>query len=137
MGLNEKTRLNFRQFSLKKNRILLKEWPACNSCLEFFYLPKLKRGLRLAFGVYCHIWKCSLFNTPWVNKSSMLYLFSFSRYQIKCVIKFLFRQLMTLKTFNICLQSSFKAIANMEKREENRNTKNLNSSKMKRAFLMK
>ena len=47
------------------------------------YLTKLKRGLGLAFGA--HFLKCSVFNI----------LISFSRYQTKCVIKFLFRQLMT------------------------------------------
>ena len=47
---------------------------------------------------------------------SMSYLFSFSRYQTKCVIKFLFRQLMTSQT-NIYLGSSCKAMADREKRE--------------------
>ena len=50
------------------------------------YLPKLKRGLRLAFGAKF---------TLSMNKVSMSYLFSFSRYQTKCVSKFLFRQLMS------------------------------------------
>ena len=44
------------------------------------YLPKVKRGLGQAFGAYfLHV----------------SHLISFPRYQTKCVIKFLFRQLMT------------------------------------------
>ena len=39
--------------------------------------------------------KCSLFNSLSIDKVSMSHLISFSRYQTKCVIKFLFRQLMT------------------------------------------
>ena len=39
--------------------------------------------------------KCSVFNTLSMDKVSMSQLISFSRYQTKCVIKFLFRQLMT------------------------------------------
>ena len=34
-----------------------------------------------------------------MDKVSMSYLFSFSRYQTKCVIEFLFRQLMTSLRF--------------------------------------
>ena len=33
-----------------------------------------------------------------MDKVSMSYLFSYSRYQTKCVIKFLFRELMTSQT---------------------------------------
>ena len=62
------------------------------------YLPKLKRGLGLAFGVrfqHDFPYKRSLFNTVPIDKVSLSYLFSFSRYQTKCVVKLLFRQLMT------------------------------------------
>ena len=52
------------------------------------YLPKLKSGLRLAFGAHF------LHDTLSMENVSMSYLFSFSRYQTKCVIKFLSRQLM-------------------------------------------
>ena len=44
-----------------------------------------------------------------MEKVSMSYLFSFSRYQTKCCFKFLFRQ------FKIYLGSSSKAIADGEK----------------------
>ena len=60
-------------------------------------LPKLKRGLGLAFGAhFLHDFSIKMFliNTVSMAKVPMSYLFSFSRYQTKCVIKFLFRQLM-------------------------------------------
>ena len=63
-------------------------------------LPKLKRGLELAFGEhFLHgffipfFFKCFLFNTLSIEKVSTSYLFT--RCQTKCVIKFLFTQLMT------------------------------------------
>ena len=62
------------------------------------YLPKLKRGLGLAFGAhFLHDFtiKYSVFNTLSIDKVSMSKLISFSSYQTKCVIKLLFRQLMT------------------------------------------
>ena len=64
------------------------------------YLAKLKRGLGLAFGAHVvHDFSIKmllfLFNTLSLDKISMSHLISFSRYQTKCVIKFLFRQLMT------------------------------------------
>ena len=52
------------------------------------YLAKLKRGLGVAFGAnFLHDFFV-------MDKVSMSHLFSFSIYQTKCVIKFLFRQLM-------------------------------------------
>ena len=60
------------------------------------YLQKYqKRNLGLAFGAYFLHEKCSLFNTLSFDKVAMSYLFSLLRHQTKCVIKFLFRQLMT------------------------------------------
>ena len=38
----------------------------------------------------------------------MSYLFSFSRYQTKCVIKFLFRQLMTSETLRFIIDHPLK-----------------------------
>ena len=57
------------------------------------YLPKLKRGLGLAFGAhFLHDFpiKMFLFITLSMDKVSMSYPFFFSLYQTKCVIKFLF-----------------------------------------------
>ena len=62
------------------------------------YLAKLKRGLGLALGAhFLHDFsiKCCLFNSLSMDKVSMSHLISFSRYQIKFVIKFLFTQLVT------------------------------------------
>ena len=62
------------------------------------YLLEVKRGLGLAFGAhFCMVfpWKYPLFNTLSMEKVSMTYLFSFPRHQTKCVIKFLFKRLMT------------------------------------------
>ena len=64
------------------------------------YLAKLKRGLGLAFDAHSlHVFleKCSLLNSLVMDKVSVSHLISFSRYQTKGVIKFLFRQLMTYK----------------------------------------
>ena len=62
------------------------------------YLAKLRRGLGLAFGAhFLHDLSIKMFHiiTLSMDKVSMPHLISFSRYQTKCVIKFLFRQLMT------------------------------------------
>ena len=75
------------------------------------YLAKLKRGLGLAFDSYfLHDFfkKCSLFNSILMDKVSMSHLIFFSRYQTKCVIKFIFRQLMTSKTLIILLDQTLK-----------------------------
>ena len=50
----------------------------------------------------------------------MSYLISFSRYETKCIIKFLFRQLMNFKIF---LESTSIAMADRGKRKEGQNTK--------------
>ena len=68
------------------------------------------------------------------NKVSMSYLLSFSRYQTKCVIEFLFRQLMASQTFKIYLQSSSKEMADREKKREEQKYKNLNILRTKRVF---
>ena len=63
-------------------------------------LLKLKRGLGLASDAhFLHDFPIkilySLFITLSIGKVSISHHFSFSRYQTKCVIKFLFTQLMT------------------------------------------
>ena len=56
-------------------------------------------------------------------KVSMSYLFSFSSYQTKCVIKFLFRRLMDdIINFKIYLGSSSQAMTEWEKKGEGGNT---------------
>ena len=55
-----------------------------------------------------------------MDKVSMLHLISFTRYQTKCVIKFLFRQLMTLRFF---MDQPLKHWLTGKKRGEGENTK--------------
>ena len=50
-------------------------------------------------------------------------LFSFPRYQAKCFIKFLFKQLMTSYTLRFILDQPPKQWLTGRKREEDRNTK--------------
>ena len=64
----------------------------------------------------------------------MFHLISFSRNQRKCVIKFLFRQLMTSWTFEILLRSTSRAMADRGKKRGRQKYKNLNISGTKRAF---
>ena len=62
-----------------------------------------------------------------MDKVPMSHLISSSRYQTKCVIKFLFRQLMTSG-------STSKAMADREKKRGRQKDKNLNISRTKRGF---
>ena len=83
------------------------------------YLAKLKRGMGLAFGAhFVHDFpeKCSLFNSLSMDKVSMSHLISFSRYQTKCVIKFLFGQLMTSQILRFFLDQPLKQWLTWEKR---------------------
>ena len=66
----------------------------------------------------------------------MSYLFTFSRYQRKCVIKFLFRQLMTSATCKIYPQSPSKAMADREKKRRRKKYKNLNILRTEKAFFI-
>ena len=87
------------------------------------YLAKLKRSLGIAFRAhFLHdvSIKCSLFNTLAMDKVSMSHLTSFSRYQTKRVIKFLFRHLINFKVF---LRSAFKAMTGKKIIGEDENIK--------------
>ena len=53
----------------------------------------------------------------------MPYLFSLSRYQTKCTIKFLFRQLMTSLTLRFTLDHPLKQLPTGRKRGKGGNTK--------------
>ena len=68
-----------------------------------------------------------------MDKVSMSHLISFSRYQAKYVIKFLFRPLMT-SNFKIFLGSACKAVADREKKRGRGKYTNLNIPRTKRAF---
>ena len=97
------------------------------SCMQwlFWVVYDNKKGIwdQLLMQISCMIFplKYFLFNALSIIKDSMPYLFSFLRYQIKCVIKFLFRQLMVLSTFEIYLGSSSRAMADREKKGEDGN----------------
>ena len=67
-------------------------------------------------------YKCSLFNTISTSKVSMSYFFSFPWYQTKCVIKFLFRQLMS-QTIRFILDQPLKQWLTGRKSGEDGNTK--------------
>ena len=58
-----------------------------------------------------------------MDKVLMSHLISFSRYQTKCVIKFLFRQLMMSQTIRFMLDQSLKQWLTGRKRGEDENTK--------------
>ena len=90
------------------------------------YLAKLERGLGLSFQAhFLHDFseKCSLFNALSIEKVSMSHLISFSRYQTKCVIKFLFKQFNDIINFKVFLGSTSEAMADREKRGEDEDTK--------------
>ena len=100
-------------------------------------LPKLKKGLVLAFGAhFLHNFciKISLFNTLPMDKVSMSYYFSFSQYQTKCVSKFLFRQFMTSKTLRFMFDHPLKQLPTGRKSGEDENTKILISRERKEIF---
>ena len=79
----------------------------------------------LLMHIFCMIFplKCSLFDTPSMDKVLMSYFFSFSRYQTKCVIEFLFRQLMASSTSRFIFDHPVKQWPTGRKRGKNGNTK--------------
>ena len=81
--------------------------------------------------------KCSLFNTLSMEKFSMLHLISFSRYQTKCVLKFLFRQLIMSWTFWFFLDQPLKQCLTGRKRGEDEDPKTLLSQEQKQLFWWK
>ena len=58
-----------------------------------------------------------------MEKVSVSYLFSFSRYQTKCIIKFLFRQLMISQTLKFILDQALNQWLTGRKRGKDGNTK--------------
>ena len=95
---------------LFQNILFLKEFLACNGCFGLF--SKIKKGSGTSFWCTFCAWffhkKCSIFITLSIGKVSMSHLISFSRYQTKCFIKFLFRQLMTSQTLRFFLDQPLK-----------------------------
>ena len=100
------------------------------------YLPKLKRGLGLAFGVHF------LHDFPKIFPYLLLYewtkfqchtFFSFSRYQTKCVLSS-YLGIDDVIRFKIYPRTTSKAMTDSEKNRGRRKYKNLNISRTKRAF---
>ena len=86
-----------------------------------------KRSLGLDFGAhFLHDFSIKMFfvNSLSMGNVSMSYLFSFSRYQTKCVIKFLFRQLMTSQTLRFILDRAVKQWLTGKKERERWKYKN-------------
>ena len=83
------------------------------------YLAKLKRGLGLAFEA--HFLHGFSINVPYLV--AMSHLISFSRYQTKYVIKFLFRQVMNSKILRSFLDQSLRQWLTGKIRGEDENTK--------------
>ena len=85
------------------------------------YFPKLERGRGLA---YCEHFlhkfseKCFLFNTLSIDKDSIIFFFYFSRYQTKCIIKFLFTELMTSQTLRFISNHLLKQCPREKKKEK-------------------
>ena len=100
------------------------------------YLGKLKRGLGLASGTAWFFHNNVPYSIPYqsMDKVSMSHLISFSRYQTKCDIKFLFRQLMSSWTLRFFLRSTSKAMVDSEKKREDKNTKIWMSREWKELF---
>ena len=99
------------------------------------YLPKLKGGLGLAFGAhFLHDFsiKMFLFNTLSTEKVSMSFLFSFPRYQTKCVIKFSFTQ---FRNYKIYVASISKAMADREKKRGKTEIEKFEHLENKKSFL--
>ena len=94
-------------------------------------------GLRIVSGAhFLHDFpiKYSLFNTLSIDKVSMSYLFSFLRNQTKCVIKFLFKQLMTSQSMRFIFHQPLKQWLTGTKSGKGRNTKIWISRERKELF---
>ena len=118
-----------------QNNFFLKEFLACNCCFGLF--SKIKKGSGASFWCTFSAWffhkNVPYFNSLWMDKVLMSHLISFSRYQTKCVINFLIRQLMTSLTLRFFLGQPPKQWLT-EINRGRRKYKNLNISRTKRAF---
>ena len=120
---------------LFQNILLLKQFLACNGCFRLFTKIMKRSGTSFCC-TFCMIFplKCCLYDTLSIDKVSWSYLFSFPRYQTKCVIEFLFRQLTTLWTLRFIFNHPLKQWPTSRKREKDRNTKNWISRERKGLF---
>ena len=109
---------------LFQNILFLKEFLAY-SC-SFGLFTKIKMGSGTSFWCTFSAWFFdkifSLCNNLSMDKLSMSYLFSFPRYQIKCVIKLSLRQLMTSSTLRFIFKQPLKQWQKRRKKGEDEST---------------
>ena len=122
---------------LFQNILFSKEFLACNGFFGLF--TKVKRGSGNSLWFEFSAWFCnknvfSLILYQWTKFQSMSYLFPFLRYQTKCFIKFLFRQLMTSKTLRFLFHQPLKQWLTGRKKGEDGNTKMWISRERKELF---
>ena len=120
---------------LFQNILLLKWFLACNGCFGLFTKIIMRSG-----NSFC----CTF--SAWFFYKNVLYLilhlltrfhchtFFFSRYQTKCVIEFLFRQLMTSWTLKFIFDHPLKQWPTGRKRVKDRNIKMWISREQKELF---
>ena len=102
------------------------------------YLQKSNRGLGLAISAhFLHDFSIKVFIISYSIKSPSFNVitFFFSRYQKKYVMKLLFRELMTSQTLRFIFDHPL--MIDSEKKTGSLKYKNLNISRMTRAFEMK
>ena len=111
------------------------------SCIQwlFWVIYQIIKRSRTSFFCTFSAWffykNVFLSDTPSMDdKVSMSYFFSLSRYQTKCVIEFLFRQLMTSWTLRFFFEHLLKQWPTGRKRGKDRSTKNWISQERKELF---
>ena len=107
----------------------------CNGCFGLFtkIIKRSGTGFCCTFSAW-FFHKNVIYLILSMDKVSMSYFFSFSRYQTKCVIEFLFSQLMMSRTLRFIFNHPLKQWSTGRKRGKDINTKKLNILRMKRAF---
>ena len=131
LGSKEKMNLPFLRLfdNLLSKYFAFKIIFACKGCFGFITKIIIRSGKLLL-----HIFRMIFSDTRSMDKVSMSYLFSFSGYQTKSVIKFLFRQLMTSWTLRFIFDHPPKQWPTGRKRQKDRNTKYWISQKRKELF---
>ena len=137
MGSKEKMKLTFlRLFDNPLSQyLILKEFLACNSFFGSF--TKVKKGSGNSLWYTFSAWFSNK-NVPYLIlyqwTKFQCHLFFFLRYQTKCVIQFLFRQLMTSQTLRFVFHQPLKQWLTERTRWEDRNTKIWTSRERKELF---
>ena len=120
---------------LFQNISFFKEFLACNGCLRLY--SEIKKGSETGFCCIFFAWffhknvPCLIF---YQRLKFQCHTYSFSRYQTKCVIRFLFRQLMTSYTLRFFLDQPPKQWLRGTKRGGNANTKTWISRERQKLF---